>query len=88
MYGVVDLWFLCWKKRLFVCELTCSLRLYLISLYLIHFVMQFRPESSNLNNLTNSDAAVWIKITSSWLGLLVYIWTLIAPVFFPDRDFD
>lgn len=48
----------------------------------------FRPESSNIHNLTNSSVAVWIKITSSWMGLLLFIWTLIAPVLFPDRDFD
>lgn len=67
---------------------------YIFLLYVLHVVdwsvgpCLNRPESSNLNNLTNSEAAVWIKITSSWMGLLVYIWTLIAPVLFPDRDFD
>ena len=54
----------------------------------LNFFFQFRPQSSNLHNLTNSEAAVWIKICSSWMGLLLYIWTLIAPVLFPDRDFD
>lgn len=63
--------------------------LFLASLYIMMTLTNwYKPESSNLNNLTNSEAAVWIKITSSWMGLLVYIWTLIAPVLFPDRDFD
>lgn len=55
---------------------------------LTQVVFHFRPEASNIHNLTNSDAAVWIKVTSSWMGLLLFIWTLIAPVLFPDRDFD
>ena len=55
---------------------------------LTYVLFHFRPEASNIQNLTASDAAVWIKITSSWMGLLLYIWTLIAPVLFPDRDFD
>lgn len=63
--------------------------LFLASLYIMMTLTNwYKPQSSNLNNLTNSEAAVWIKICSSWMGLLLYIWTLIAPVLFPDRDFD
>lgn len=63
--------------------------LFLASLYIMMTLTNwYKPQSSNLHNLTNSEAAVWIKICSSWMGLLLYIWTLIAPVLFPDRDFD
>jgi hypothetical protein len=31
--------------------------------------------------------AMWVKILSQWLTMLIYIWTLIAPSLFPDRDF-
>jgi len=31
--------------------------------------------------------SVWVKIVSSWLVFLLYLWSLFAPVIFPDRDF-
>ncbi|KAJ3332364.1 hypothetical protein HDU76_000465 [Blyttiomyces sp. JEL0837] len=31
-------------------------------------------------------AAVWVKIVSSWIVLLLYGWTLIAPLVLPDRE--
>ncbi|KAI9350162.1 serine incorporator/TMS membrane protein [Obelidium mucronatum] len=30
--------------------------------------------------------AVWVKIVSSWVVILLYCWTLIAPIVLPDRD--
>lgn len=32
--------------------------------------------------------SMWIIITSQWLMQLLYLWTLIAPSIFPDRDFS
>jgi len=32
-------------------------------------------------------AAVWVKVISSWLTLLLYLWTMIAPILFPNRQF-
>ncbi|CAD8063663.1 unnamed protein product [Paramecium sonneborni] len=32
--------------------------------------------------------AYWVKMVTSWLAALLYIWTLIAPHIFPDRDFS
>jgi len=32
-------------------------------------------------------AAVWVKLVSSWVVALLYIWTLVAPALFPNRDF-
>jgi len=29
--------------------------------------------------------SVWAKAATSWLIALLYIWTLFAPVVFPDR---
>ena len=31
--------------------------------------------------------SLWVKIISQWLTILLYVWTLIAPIIFPDRDF-
>jgi serine incorporator 1 len=32
--------------------------------------------------------ATWVKMSASWLGSLLYAWTIFAPVVFPDRDFS
>ena len=31
--------------------------------------------------------AMWIKAATSWLSALLYIWTLVAPLVMPDREF-
>jgi len=31
-------------------------------------------------------AAVWVKVVTSWIALLLYTWTLVAPVVMPDRE--
>ncbi len=31
--------------------------------------------------------STWLKISSSWVVLALYVWTLVAPLVFPDRDF-
>lgn len=33
-------------------------------------------------------ASVWVKIVSGWICIGIYIWTLVAPIIFPDRDFS
>ncbi|KAF8659055.1 hypothetical protein AX16_001927 [Volvariella volvacea WC 439] len=35
-----------------------------------------------------SEVAMWMRVVSSWLCMLLYIWSLIAPVLFPDRFED
>uniref|UniRef100_A0A8C4N9N8 Serine incorporator 3 n=1 Tax=Equus asinus TaxID=9793 RepID=A0A8C4N9N8_EQUAS len=32
--------------------------------------------------------AVWVKISSSWVCLLLYVWTLVAPLVLTNRDFS
>jgi len=31
--------------------------------------------------------SVWVKFASSWLVILLYFWSLIAPLLFPNRQF-
>ncbi|NXC91263.1 SERC2 protein, partial [Cercotrichas coryphoeus] len=47
----------------------------------------YRPDES-LQVLRSPWTAVWVKICSSWAGLLLYLWTLVAPLLLPDRDFS
>ncbi|KAJ3144331.1 Membrane protein tms1 [Geranomyces michiganensis] len=32
-------------------------------------------------------ASTWVKVATSWACFVVYGWTLVAPLLFPDRDF-
>jgi len=32
-----------------------------------------------------SETAMWMRIVSSWVCMLLYIWSLLAPVYMPDR---
>uniref|UniRef100_A0A8D0B7H6 Serine incorporator 2 n=1 Tax=Salvator merianae TaxID=96440 RepID=A0A8D0B7H6_SALMN len=62
--------------------------LLLASLYIMMTLTNwYRPDEQH-QLLTSPWTAVWVKISSSWVGLLLYVWTLVAPVVFPDRDFS
>ena len=43
--------------------------------------------SSNAVYVDFGFPAMWIKIVTSWICYSLYLWTLAAPVMFPDRDF-
>ena len=49
-----------------------------------------RPETVNSNGGFTFNAnwpGVWVQIVSSWLCLALYLWTLIAPIACPNRQF-
>jgi len=37
---------------------------------------------------TSGNAAMWMNIVASWVCSLLYTWTIVAPIMFPDRDFS
>ena len=37
---------------------------------------------------TAGHTAMWMNISAAWICSLLYIWTIIAPKLFPDRDFS
>jgi len=43
------------------------------------------PENTIL--IDQGKSAVWVKVISSWVTLLLFLWTMIAPVVLPDRKF-
>lgn len=46
-----------------------------------------RPDT-DYETMQTTMPAVWVKISSSWLGLALFLWTLVAPLVLPDRDFS
>ncbi|VDK18005.1 unnamed protein product [Anisakis simplex] len=60
----------------------------LASLYVMMTLTSWYKPDNDLRHLNSNMAAVWVKIVSSWLCLVIYSWTLAAPAIFPDRDFS
>lgn len=73
-------------KYLYINFSTCYVELVLLN-YTFPFVSPLRPDITT-QVMQSSMPAVWVKMSSSWLGLGLYLWTLIAPLIFPDRDFN
>ena len=42
----------------------------------------------DISNPNVGEASMWMLISSQWIALLLYLWTLLAPTLFPDRDFS
>lgn len=51
-------------------------------------VMTADLTSPNGVTIEHGFGAMWVKIISSWVCALLYLWTLVAPLIFPDRDFS
>ena len=64
-----------------------------VSVYGVMLVTNWgTPDFQNSKNLSEifqpSELSYWMKISASWISTVIYIWTLIAPRVFPDRDFS
>lgn len=44
-------------------------------------------QSYQLSNPKTGTAAMWLQASGQWIALLMYMWALVAPKLFPDRDF-
>ncbi|KAI6013358.1 serine incorporator/TMS membrane protein [Pisolithus microcarpus] len=45
-------------------------------------------DSDQIVRIGQSHVAMWMRIVSSWVCMLLYIWSLLAPVLMPDRFGD
>ncbi|XP_071391234.1 serine incorporator 1-like [Centroberyx affinis] len=62
--------------------------LFLASLYIMMTLTNWYMPDSDYQAMRSTMPAVWVKICSSWLGLGLYLWTLVAPLVLPDREFS
>lgn len=60
----------------------------LASLYVMMTLTNWYKPESDLSGWQKSQSAMWVKISSSWVCMLIYLWTMIAPVVLEGRDFD
>jgi hypothetical protein len=61
------------------------------TLYLMEVMTDWgaiRDGSTADQHIGRGKASVWLKIVSAWLSAFLYIWTLAAPLCFPDREFN
>uniref|UniRef100_A0A8C6URC3 Si:ch73-267c23.10 n=1 Tax=Neogobius melanostomus TaxID=47308 RepID=A0A8C6URC3_9GOBI len=60
--------------------------LFLASLYIMMTLTSwYSPEADY--TVSSTWPAVWVKISSSWVCLTLYMWTLVAPMILTNRDF-
>ncbi|XP_049587256.1 serine incorporator 2 [Syngnathus scovelli] len=60
----------------------------LASLYIMMTLTNWYLPDTTTQAMRSSMPAVWVKVCSSWLGLGLYLWTLVAPLVLPNRDFN
>lgn len=60
----------------------------LATLYVMMTLTNWYSPNSSLETLNANAASMWVKMISSWLCGALYIWTLIAPIALPDRQFE
>uniref|UniRef100_A0A8C2P349 Serine incorporator 3 n=1 Tax=Capra hircus TaxID=9925 RepID=A0A8C2P349_CAPHI len=58
------------------------------SLYIMMTLTNWYSPDANFQSMTSKWPAVWVKISSSWFCLLLYVWTLVAPLVLTNRDFS
>ncbi|KAM5246121.1 serine incorporator 3 isoform 5-T5 [Ctenodactylus gundi] len=66
----------------------CHLMFCLASLYIMMTLTNWYSPDANFQRVSSKWPAVWVKISSSWVCLLLYTWTLVAPLVLTNRDFS
>ncbi|XP_073936829.1 serine incorporator 2 isoform X2 [Castor canadensis] len=61
--------------------------LVLASLYIMMTLTNWYSPNET-QKMISTWTAVWVKICASWAGLCLYLWTLVAPLLLPNRDFS
>lgn len=59
----------------------------LASIYVGMLITNWTSASLITGELGSNDFGFWVRLIISWSTALLYIWTLIAPKIFPERDF-
>lgn len=77
-----------WYKYVYILLISIINKLNIIWYSLIFHLMLSPGDVSVGENFSESLGSMWVKIVSSWVCCGLYIWTLVAPLVLPDRDFS
>uniref|UniRef100_A0A182PZQ6 Serine incorporator n=1 Tax=Anopheles farauti TaxID=69004 RepID=A0A182PZQ6_9DIPT len=58
------------------------------TLYVMMTLTNWYQPNSSLDTLNANAASMWVKVVSSWMCVLLYGWTLVAPMVLTDREFN
>jgi len=56
-------------------------------LLIVYIVYDCRP-GADVVSASTDVVSMWVKIASSWVCILIYFWSLIAPLILKDREFN
>jgi len=42
-------------------------------------------DSDQIVHIGRSETSMWMRVVSSWVCMLLYIWSLVAPMVMPER---
>ncbi|KAG2425224.1 hypothetical protein HYH02_015051 [Chlamydomonas schloesseri] len=60
----------------------------LASMYIAMLMTGWGSVAQDKDRIDVGWASVWVKLGAQWVTGLLYMWTLLAPALFPDRDFS
>ena len=60
----------------------------LASIYMGMLVTNWTSASLTTGELVSDGFGFWVRLVMSWITVLLYLWTLLAPKVFPERDFN
>lgn len=69
------------------CRYNYSFFHFIFLLAILFTMMTITHWISPISKEAGTTAAVWVKIASSWVGLAIYLWTLVAPLVLRGRTF-
>lgn len=58
------------------------------SLYVMMTLTSWNQPNASVAETLDNSGSMWVKMISSWLCSGLYIWTMVAPIILPDRDFS
>lgn len=61
--------------------------MFLATLFVMMSITNWYSPDTRTGILSANHASFWIKAGNSWACALLYIWTLVAPILLPNRDF-